>query len=65
MNNQEKIELEDIVYKIERNMHLLEYVHDAVVEGNGIRDEDAFDGAVYEIVLGLREGVEKARTLFL
>lgn len=65
MNNQEKLELVDIIYKIERNMHLLEYVHDAVVEGNGIGDGDAFDGAMYEIVLGLREGVEKAKTLFL
>lgn len=65
MNNQEKLELEDIIHKIERNMQLLEYVRDAVIDGNGIGDEKAFDGAIYEIALGLREGVEKAKTLFL
>lgn len=60
MNNQEKLKIEDAMYKIERNINLLEYVHDSVIEGSGIMKDEIFGGAVLEIISGLKEGIKMA-----
>lgn len=56
MNNQER--LEKALNKIERNISLLEYVQDSVIEGSGIMRDDLFDEAVYEIILNLRGNLD-------
>lgn len=57
----DKIKMDDALWKIERNISMLEYVFDSIVEGSGIQNQDIFEGAVYEILLGLREGTKMAR----
>ena len=60
MDKKERIEIEDALCKIENNINLLEYVHDAIIEGSGIMREEAFGNAVLEIISGLKEGVRMA-----
>lgn len=59
----EKEKMYDALRKIERNVSMLEYVFDSIVEGSGIQKLDIFEGAVYEILLGLREGTKMAKEI--
>ena len=63
MDNKDSIKMDEALLKIERNISMLEYVFDSIVEGSGIQSQDIFEGAVYEILLGLQEGLGKAREI--
>lgn len=57
MNDKEK-KMYDAIFKIERNIDILEYVHDSILEGSGKDRGELFEGAILEIVLNMREGID-------
>lgn len=57
MNDKEK-KMYDAIFKIERNIDILEYVHDSILEGSGKDRGELFEGAILEIVLNMREGLD-------
>ena len=59
----DRTEMDEALRKIERNVSLLRYVFDSIVEGGSIQSQDVFEGAVWEILSGLQEGLEKAKEI--
>ena len=58
MDDKEK-RIYDAILKIERNIDLLDYVHDSITEGTGKDIDELFGGAVLEIILNIRESIDR------
>lgn len=56
MNDKER-QMYEAILKIERNIDILDYVHDSITEGCGKVRYELFNGAVLEIILNIRESI--------
>lgn len=56
MNEKER-RMYEAIFKIERNIDILDYVHDSITEGSGKVRTELFSGAVLEIILNIRESI--------
>ena len=68
MNDKERQMYEAVfkeaVFKIERNIDILKYVSDSILEGNGMKtNSEQFGGAVLEIILNLKESIDMIKQI--